>query len=148
MSNLTVLIIRIGLGTIFIWASLDKIANPSNFAEIIYNYKILPQYLINITALMLPWVEVVIGACLIAGIYLPGAASLGAALLVVFSGAVGFNLIRGLDVQCGCFSVSGEPAGIGTLVRTLFLSALAVFMVIQIFKREKSFFCEKNFNSP
>jgi uncharacterized membrane protein YphA (DoxX/SURF4 family) len=102
---------RLSLAGIFIYASVDKIAHPAAFAKDVYNYQILPDALINLTALVLPWLELFLGLCLLAGLWLPGAALTANGLLVVFLAAFIFNMARGLDVNCGCFSTgSDEPA--------------------------------------
>ena len=49
--------IRLVLGFLFLYASLDKILLPSKFAEVIYNYRILPVELLNICAIIVPWLE-------------------------------------------------------------------------------------------
>lgn len=54
---------RIFLGLVFVVASVDKIIHPKAFAEIIYNYQILPGSLINLTAIILPWLELLLGLC-------------------------------------------------------------------------------------
>jgi hypothetical protein len=60
---------------------------------------------------VLPWLELLLGLCLLAGIWLPGAVLAVNGLLVVFLAAFIFNMARGLDVNCGCFSTgSGAPA--------------------------------------
>ena len=46
---------RVILGAVFIYASIDKIRNPEAFAKAVYNYQILPDSLINLTAIALPW---------------------------------------------------------------------------------------------
>ncbi len=111
--------IRLSLGAVFIVASLDKIHHPAAFARMIYNYQILPDSLINIMAIVLPWLEVLLGLLLIAGTWLPGAVALTNLLLVTFFAALIFNTARGLDVHCGCFSTSakGDPATAWYLLR-------------------------------
>ena len=47
-------ILRIILAVVFIYASIDKIMHPHDFAKAVFNYQILPDYLINITAIFLP----------------------------------------------------------------------------------------------
>ena len=101
----TALVFRVVLGIIFVYASLDKIAYPQNFSQIIYNYKILPSFLINIFAITLPWVELICGLFLIGGIFLESSSLLIFILLLVFTLATSFNVfIRGIDIQCGCFT--------------------------------------------
>jgi hypothetical protein len=102
------LAVRLFLGFAFLYASVDKIHHPAAFAEIIYNYRILPECLIPWVAIILPWVELLLGCFLILRIWLPGGSFLSTLLLLIFLGSVAFNMIRGLDIQCGCFSTSEE----------------------------------------
>lgn len=116
--------VRLILGVIFIIASFDKILNPAAFAQAIFNYQILPDHLINIMSIILPWLEILLGVFLLFGLWLPGTVTLTNALLISFLGALVFNVARGLDVHCGCFSTSatGDPATAWYLVRdTAFL---------------------------
>ncbi|HNQ86866.1 MAG TPA: MauE/DoxX family redox-associated membrane protein [Deltaproteobacteria bacterium] len=101
-----VVIVRMALGIMFTYAGLTKIIAPAGFALAVYNYHILPAPLVNITAIVLPWVEVIAGTCLVLGLWIPGGALIVSGLLFVFAIALGFNLARGLDVACGCFSSS------------------------------------------
>lgn len=111
--------IRLALGSVFIVASADKIYNPAGFAQAVYNYQILPDVLVNLTALILPWLEFILGILLIGGLWLPGAVTLANGLLMTFFGALLFNVARGLDVHCGCFSTGtdGAPATAWSLIR-------------------------------
>jgi cobalt-zinc-cadmium efflux system protein len=101
---------RLILGAVFIYASIDKIAHPEAFAKVVYNYQILPDILINLTAIILPWLELILGFFLIIGLFREGSVGIVTALLVVFLGAMIFNLVRGLDIHCGCFSTRQEAA--------------------------------------
>ena len=102
---------RILLGAIFVYASLDKIADPAAFAQAIANYQILPSSWVNVVALTLPWLELVSGICLIADRLIRGSALLVTLMLVVFMGALGYSAYRGLDIACGCFALNNEAAG-------------------------------------
>jgi cobalt-zinc-cadmium efflux system protein len=118
--------IRLILGAVFVLASVDKIIHPAAFAQAIYNYQILPDALINLTAIILPWLELLLGILLISGLWLPGAAVLVNLLLLAFFGALVFNVARGLDVHCGCFTASTE----GTPATTWYLIRDTVFLVL------------------
>ncbi len=102
------LAVRLFLGFVFLYASVDKILHPAAFAETIYNYRILPECLIHWVAIILPWVELLLGCFLILRMWLPGGSFLSTLLLLIFLGSVAFNMARGLDIQCGCFSTSEE----------------------------------------
>jgi putative oxidoreductase len=115
---------RLVLGGLFLYASVDKIAHPDQFAEIIYNYKILPDMAVNLMAIGLPWLEAVAGLFLVFGIWTRESAGIIGALLLVFIVAISFNLARGLDFDCGCFSTaagSSKSSAYWLLVRDLVL---------------------------
>ncbi len=100
--------IRLVMGGVFVLASLDKILQPFAFAKSISNYQILPERLVNVAAIILPWVELILGFLLIFGIWLPGAILLINLLLAVFFTALVFNMARGLHVDCGCFTLGAS----------------------------------------
>ncbi len=106
---------RVLLGGIFVIASLDKILHPGAFAEIIHNYQLLSDGFINLTAIILPWLELLLGLFLILGLWLPGATLLSTILLLFFWGSLLFNLFRGVDVYCGCFSTASEAVSAGSM---------------------------------
>ena len=97
------LVFRLFLGAMFIYASWDKIANPEDFSGVIRNYYLLPEPATNFFAIILPWVELYIGICLILGIFVNGASLLSVGLMVMFLVALGQATARGLDIECGCF---------------------------------------------
>lgn len=98
--------VQLALGLIFIIAAWPKIADPPSFAHMIYNYRVLPAALINISSLVMPWLEIVVGLALVIGIWTRPARTLIALMLVVFIAALSFNLLRGNAIDCGCFNVS------------------------------------------
>lgn len=127
--------LRLLLGAVYLYASYEKILNPQAFAQAVYNYQILPDSAVNLAALILPWLEALLGLCLIAGLWLPGATVVSTGLLAIFIGALVFNQMRGLDIYCGCFSTetSDGPAGLGTVVRDVGLLAVSVYLTIKVF---------------
>src|SRR5688500_6053754 len=84
--------VQIALGIIFVVAAWPKIVDPPSFAHMIYNYRILPGTLINISSLVMPWVEIVAGLALILGIWTRPARWIIGLLLAVFMIAIAFNL--------------------------------------------------------
>jgi len=94
------------LGSVFMYASFDKMANPEAFAKIIDNYHLLPYQLVNPLAIFLPWLELITGLLLITGKWVKGSLLIYNVLLVIFIIALVQALIRGLDISCGCFSVN------------------------------------------
>jgi hypothetical protein len=126
---------RLLLGVVFVYASYDKILHPHAFAQAVYSYQLLSDELINITALLLPWLELLLGLCLLFNIWLPGAVVNTTGLLLVFLGALIFNQLRGLDIHCGCFSteVTEGPAGLGTVLRDIGFFIASLYLLLAIF---------------
>jgi hypothetical protein len=119
---------RLLLGGVFLWASLDKIAHPAEFAKIVYDYQLLSVTASNVLAITLPWVELVAGLGLLSGVFRDEALLVVNALLLLFIGALSLTLLRGIDVACGCFAVEGggRTTGWSTLVQDLALLALGL----------------------
>lgn len=116
------LLCRLVFGGIFMYAALDKITHPEQFARIVFNYHLLPGPIINIVALVLPVSEFLAGIMLISGTLYPGARNYLIILLLAFMIAIGVNVIRGVDLECGCFTVSSKAksAALQILVRDVF----------------------------
>jgi len=126
---------RILLGIVFIYASYDKIIHPAAFAKAIYNYQILPDELINLSAIFLPWLELTIGSLLIIGIWLPGAVFISNIILIIFFCALMYNNVRGLDISCGCFTTSESEASRSTLYlfRDFSFIIIAAYLFFRVF---------------
>ena len=117
-----VLISRLIFGSVFIYASIDKIVNPGDFAKIVGNYHVLPFGIENLLAIILPWVEFIAGVCLIVGVMVDGATILVILMNIVFIFAITQALARGISVECGCFSVAsdtGSAIGVKTILRDI-----------------------------
>jgi len=126
------LLFRLLLGVIFLYAGIIKITDPLGFAQALYNYHILPGWMINPAAIILPWVELMVGASLLLGIWTQGGALLASGLLGIFACALIINLMRGLDTACGCFSTStsAEPITWLYLVRDLTLLVMGIHVFL------------------
>jgi putative oxidoreductase len=95
---------RVGLGLVFIVASLDKIAHPEAFASSIANYHLVPLWGINPMAICLPWIELICGLLLVLGLQVRANLLVIWILLAIFIIAIGVALHSGYDISCGCFS--------------------------------------------
>ncbi len=99
------------IGLTFIYASIHKILAPADFAKIIYGYDLFPAVLINLIAIILPFIELVSGLALILGIFPRAASLIISVTMLAFIAALTINLVRGHQFDCGCFSFSrtGDP---------------------------------------
>jgi putative oxidoreductase len=102
------LLVRVALGLVFVYSSWAKIADPPGFAEMVWNYRILPGFLVNPVAIVLPWLELLAGLALISRFLRKGAALLIGLMLAVFMVALSTDLARGIAIECGCFPTAAE----------------------------------------
>ncbi len=125
------MICRICLGLMFIYASLDKIAHPEEFAKQIGYYKALPFGLENVLAIVLPWTELIVGICLIAGLLVDGATLLSIIMMLVFILAISQAMLRGIDITCGCFKVStdSDKLGLDTIIRDIIFLVMSYIVL-------------------
>jgi uncharacterized membrane protein YphA (DoxX/SURF4 family) len=122
------LLFRVVVGGLFVYAGVLKIADPLGFAQDIENYRLVPRAIAFLTALFLPWVETLAGAALVVGLFKRTSAGLISVMLVMFIGLVAVTMARGLDVDCGCFGALGRKAGWTLLLE----DALMLFMAVQV----------------
>ena len=127
---------RIILGAVFLWASFGKILEPGDFARSISNYHIVPFGIENIIALILPWLELLIGMGLILGIMVDGSVQISAILLIMFIIMIGQAMLRGFNIECGCGLKEGEMIGLNKILENIvFLGGAYIVM-----QRKKRFF--------
>ena len=119
------------LGLTFVYASSYKILSPADFAKIIYGYNLLPAGLINLMAIVMPFMELIAGLALIVGIYSRSAAIIINGLLLVFIVALTINLIRGHEFHCGCFS-AGEGGHTGSMGMNIVRDIIFFIMGLQV----------------
>ena len=138
LKNMLVLICRIFLGFLFIYASLEKILQPEEFAKQVGYYKALPFGLENLLAIVLPWTELIVGICLLAGLLVDGATLLSIIMNLVFILAISQAMLRGIDITCGCFKVSAdsEKLGLHTIIRDIIFLIMS-FVVLN--RQERKF---------
>ena len=135
------LILRFYIGGLFIYASMYKINYPAEFAEMVASYQIVPYWAVNIFALVLPWIELISGVLLIAGIRSRSAAVIIGLLMIMFTIGVFINLIRDAPINCGCFQAVGEKISWRTIGRDI----IWLIMTIHVFFWDKALHLENRF---
>lgn len=124
-------ILRFFLGSVFIFAGIEKIASPNAFFSAIMNYQIFGEYLSNIIALFLPWLELYVGVLIIFNIFLRENLSIYIVLLIVFNFLVLSAMIRGLNIDCGCFGEGGSmKVGFEKLAENFGLLFIAIYLLL------------------
>lgn len=113
---------RLVLGMVFIVAAVPKIAAPESFAVSIEAYELLPLFVVNAAAIVIPWVELSCGLFLVAGCYARASSALLGALLALFIVAISAAVLRGLNINCGCFAgADATPVGWGKVLEDIAL---------------------------
>jgi uncharacterized membrane protein YphA (DoxX/SURF4 family) len=126
------LLARLYLGGLFLLACLHKIAQPEAFAIDVATYQFLPQITVNPFSLAVPWIELAVGLMLILGIRVRAAGLVVSGLMVSFMFALGWALVQGLDMSCGCFASQSakeqDPISWRTLLRDSAWLLLALYI--------------------
>ncbi len=127
------------LGLLLLSAGLSKIGSPLRMLADIYAYQIpLPDWLANAAAYSLPWIEILLGALLIFGLWRVAVTSATLLLLAIYTFLTAQSWWRGLPIECGCLDFSGihhalafleTPAGstVRNLLLLLATTAMGIF---------------------
>jgi uncharacterized membrane protein YphA (DoxX/SURF4 family) len=106
MIDRLILVLRVGLGGVFLVAGVLKIGHADDFASQIAGFQLLPQPLIAPLALLLPFLESMVGLYLIVGLFTQFAAWFAGVEMAIFAGAIASAVVRGIHTSCGCFGPS------------------------------------------
>lgn len=118
---------------ILLLAGIQKIIHPDEFSLAVYRFHLLPDFLVNIVALYLTWLQL---ACAICLLFIPryrvAALTIVLLLLCVFTCGIIINLLRGTNFSCGCFTTSplAKPMSWLSVIRNgilMGLVAIALF---------------------
>lgn len=129
---------RVVVAAVLLYAGVKKIRVPMEFARLLKEYQILPDQVINMVAVLLPWAEVVCGICLLSGLWVVGAAVLLSGMNVIFVTAIAYRawLIMStsgvnffdLSFDCGCgFGVVYIPT---KMVENLILGGVGLMIFL------------------
>lgn len=128
------LILRLIIGGIFIYAAVPKILSPQEFYLNILGYNIIGGFPAKLTALSIPWIELLAALGVIFGVWYMSSLRIFQGLLSFFIVLLVVTLIRGISTDCGCFgSASGQVTwfhvfgDIVLLMVTTFLASWAHF---------------------
>ena len=119
-----VIVARVVLGSVFIAGSIGKLRHPYDFLGSVYNYELIGPGLGVAVAMILPWLELFVGICLVGGIFVTGAFLTSIAMCAMFSIALVSALWRGLEISCGCLDLAN------TTIINYWTAARAIFLLL------------------
>ena len=121
-------ILRRGLSILFLWAAISKIANPVEFHAALLAYQLpLPRSLLDLAAVLVPWIELLCGTLLLFNLWTESALACCFVLMLVFLGATGQAWLRGLDIACGCFQLNAFGIHLSAAAESFLESARFAF---------------------
>ena len=128
------LVARLTLGGVLFVAGYLKVGTPDESQMAVRAYEMLPISLANLLGLILPFIEVVIGALLILGALTRVMAALGGFTMFIFIIAIAQAWARGLNIDCGCFGGGGavepgETKYLQEILRDIGLVFLAAYLI-------------------
>jgi uncharacterized membrane protein YphA (DoxX/SURF4 family) len=129
-------VVRVGLGVVWVVAGALKVTDPQQAVAAVRAYELLPDGLAQLLGWALPYLEILLGLVLIAGLFTRWAAALSGLLQLAFIVGLLSAWARGLSIDCGCFSAGGEVAPGATtyladLVRDIVFLLAAAWLVWQ-----------------
>lgn len=99
-------ILYLGVALFFGLAAQVKLVDPEAFLTSMMTYELFPFEVAAVLAIFAPVLEAVVALCLATGFLRKGAVLLTVAMLAVFIVLVGQGLVRGLEMDCGCFGAN------------------------------------------
>ncbi len=108
VANVWVVVVKVGLAAVFVWAAVAKLRDLNAFVSDINNYHLLPANWASYAAIAVPAFELAVALALVTGVAMRGAALVAVGMLVAFTFAITQAILRGINVDCGCFGAATQ----------------------------------------
>ena len=123
-------ILRLVLAFIFILSALEKFKSLESFALNVDAYQIFPAIVVNLIVVIIPWLELFVGFGLLFKFKLRANLLLYLILMICFTTLVVIAMIKGLDIECGCFGESSTKVGLVKIIENMMI----IFMNLILLK--------------
>lgn len=99
------IVCRLVIGGIFLLSGIGKVMDLGNSVKAVYNFHIIPwDWAVILIGNCLPFVELVLAVCILAGVFTRFFAGVTAIMqMCFFFGKLDVMLIQGRSIDCGCF---------------------------------------------
>ncbi len=125
---------QLALGLVFLYPAYIKLGHTwIVFAQNIEAYKLVPEWAVIVLAMWLPWIELVLGLLLVAGVAKRAVRPSAMFLLLAFFLMMLNAYLHGQQIDCGCGFSPDEKIGPGTLIRDGSFVALAIFLSVSAY---------------
>jgi len=114
-------LIRLILAFLFILSALQKFKSLETFALSIDAYQIFPSFLVNLITIIIPWLELFIGTGLLFKYKLQSNLIFYLFMMISFTILVFIAMIKGLDIDCGCFGESSTKVGVQKVAENMII---------------------------
>jgi uncharacterized membrane protein YphA (DoxX/SURF4 family) len=94
---------------VWVVAGALKLPDPNANVRAVRAYQLLPESVVPVVGHGLPVLEILVGVCLLLGLFTRVAAAVSALLLVAFLVGISSAWARGLSIDCGCFGGGAGP---------------------------------------
>lgn len=133
-------IFRIIVGGIFLFAGLAKISDPARFILTLREFDLFPDITVRFTAVYLPWLEFLLGLSIILGLLYRASSLLLAFLNTAFMLAILSVILRGMEVDCGCFGLLADVLKLPDMadMKAVLRNAVFAGMCLYIFLAKKT----------
>ena len=134
--DLAGLVVRLALAGVMLYAGWSKVTDLTGSVQNVLAYELFGYEVSRLIGILLPVVELALGALLLVGLLTRASAAATAALLVVFVAGIVSAWARGLAIDCGCFGTGGpvapeDTAYLADIFRDLGFLLLAAWLVVR-----------------
>ncbi|WP_062288493.1 DoxX family protein [Demequina phytophila] len=104
------LLVRLSMAVILIAAAIPKMLDIPQSIIAVRAYRILPEAVVPFVGTMLPFLELVLAAFLLAGLFTRISSIVWLVMMAAFMTGVIWAWAHGLSIDCGCFGGGGDVA--------------------------------------
>lgn len=147
MAAIVSFVFRIVVGGIFLIAGLAKISDPVRFLLTLREFDLFPEGIVRFLAVYIPWLEFILALFIMLGILYRTSSLMLAFLITIFTLAILSVIIRGMEIDCGCFGLLADVLKIPDSAdgKAVIRNIIFTGMCFYIFFGKKTFLSIENY---